>query len=80
MNTEKWMNKTDERINIVSLYIEHLKDNSVEFPYSDRILRKALQTILPLAIKHRNLIESSFYKRAEKKYLETERPEAPFTE
>lgn len=78
MNHEKWMERTKEQFKIVSLYIIHLKKGDEgEFPYTKRELRKALQTVFSLAVKHRRLINSNFYKRIEKKYLETEHNEAP---
>lgn len=80
MTHEKWMEKTQEQLKIVWSYILFLKGESVEFTYPKRELRKALQTVFPLAVKHRRLINSNYYSRIEKKYLETERPDAPFTD
>lgn len=79
MTHEKWMEKTLEQFKIVSLYILHLKKKDTnEFQYSNRELRKALQTVFSLAVKHRRLIDSNYNKRMEKKYLETEHhTEAP---
>ena len=79
MNHEKWMERTQEQFKIVSLYIVHLKKGEKEeFPYSKRELRKALQAVFALAVKHRRLINSNFYRRIEKEYLETEHhDEAP---
>lgn len=80
MTHEKWMEMTREKFKIVSLYIQHLKENEHEFPYSKRELRNALQTVFSLAVKHRRLIKHQYYYRLEKQYLETERPDAPFVD
>lgn len=73
MTHEKWMERTQEQFKIVSLYILHLKKgDEIEFTYPKRELRKVLQTVLSLAIKHRRLIKHNYYKRLEDKYLETE--------